>query len=140
MLPIEKHDNLFHDPDLDKVYVWKKKAKKLGWSKSEAKAHAEAQRSRNIPAIEDAKRRRVEREAELAERLQERERLERERDSASYAGWEAREEVFMLKQHQHASAIRINQGRERAIDVVARNVLLTKQLRYGPEIGADGKS
>ena len=140
MLPIDKPGNPFNDPHLDKVYVWKKKAKKLGWSKSEAKANAEAQRARNIPAIEDAKRRRLEREEEIAERLKERERLERERDSASYAGWEAREEDFMLRQHQQASAIRINQGRERPIDVVARNVLLTKQLRFGAEIGPDGKA
>jgi len=140
MLPYDRKDNPFNDPDLDKVFLWKKKAKALGWSKSEAKQRAEALREQNLKEIENAKRRRVERERELAERLAERERKERERDSESYAGWEQREEEFMLRQHQQASALRINQGRERPIDVVARNVLLTKQLRHGPEIGPDGKA
>lgn len=140
MLPYDNHNNPFHDEHLDKVFLWKKKAKQLGWSKSEAKVQAENLRLKNLQEIQLAKKRRIEREEEISRKLQERERLERERDSASYVGWEQREEQFMLKQHQQASAMRINQGRERPVDRVARNFLLTKQLKQGPEIGADGKA
>ena len=131
--------NPFHDPKLNKVFVWKKKAKGNGWSKSEAKAKAEERRVENLVEIENAKKRRILREEEEEQKRENRERMEREQESAIYAGWEEREEEFMRRQHQQKVALRINEGREKELDAIARNVLLTKQLRFGVEIGPDGK-
>lgn len=131
--------NPFQDPNLDKVFVWKRKAQKLGWDKDRAKLEAQQTRERNLVDIEVAKRRRVERDQELLTRQEERDRQDRLRDSQAHSDWEAREEEFMLKQHKQAAAIRINQGRETVSDSLARNVLLMRELQFGPELGADGK-
>lgn len=74
--------------------------------------------------IEQVKQRRSERESEMAAMEEMREQQARDYATDVVDGWEAKEEEFHLKQAQLRSEIRIKEGREKAIDILAKNVHL----------------
>ena len=46
------------------------------------------------------------------------------REAAQYGDWQAKEESFHQKTMQEGSRIRIKEGREKPIDVLAKNLLI----------------
>lgn len=70
------------------------------------------------------------------EREQEREEMERLkteeirlRDAEQYDDWQQKEEAFHLEQTSVRSVLRLQKGREKPIDIIAKNLLLVDQLQ-----------
>jgi hypothetical protein len=74
--------------------------------------------------IEQVKQRRSERESEVAAMEEMREQQARDYASDVVEGWEQKEEEFHLSQAKLRSEIRIKEGREKAIDILAKNLNL----------------
>lgn len=74
--------------------------------------------------IEHVKRRREERAAEMAQMELMRQDLERQQALAEADDWNAKEEEFHLKQARVRADIRIKEGRERAVDILAKNLYM----------------
>ena len=132
-------NNPFGDSSLSKQFVWGKKEQADKRKGKVSKAEDRRRRVTNLEEIQQVKRRREERTAETQEREAQREAAKMEKEMEQYKDWEKREEDFELSQKKFASAIRINQGREKPIDVLAKNLLLCKQVEQGTLLGPDGK-
>eukprot|EP01138_Halocafeteria_seosinensis_P005065 gb/GECG01005178.1/.p1 GENE.gb/GECG01005178.1/~~gb/GECG01005178.1/.p1 ORF type:complete len:513 (+),score=122.05 gb/GECG01005178.1/:1-1539(+) len=87
------------------------------------------QRNELISEIEKVKKRREEREAEKEEQQRLRAEEERLKQQASFGDWAAKEEQFQIQQLKRRSLIRIQDGREHAIDLLAKNLLLCEAGR-----------
>ena len=70
------------------------------------------------------RRRRDEREAEQEEQERLRAEEARLREAEQYADWHQKEETFHLEQARVRSKIRLVEGREKPIDILAKNILL----------------
>ena len=79
--------------------------------------------------IEDVKRRRAEREEEKAQMDAMREQMDRERAAETVAGWEEKEEDFHRQQAKQKTRIRVEERREKAIDLLVKNVTFDQWLR-----------
>jgi hypothetical protein len=122
------------------VFVWEKKAQLLGQTKSQAKRAAKAQREANLVEMDKAKLKREARELEMQQRIMERDRERRDRDGDNFETLSRNEQEFSRRQRRQAAVLSINQCRERPADLLARNMLLVRQLEAGgPEVGPDGK-
>jgi hypothetical protein len=135
-------DNPFNDQNLTRTFIWKKKYEKevangadpRKLTKERIRKEQEALRAE----IEKVKERRARREQEKFELEKMREMMEREKDIGDNLDWEEKEEKFHLQQAAARSEIRIREGREKAIDLLAKNLLLTKtQDPVDPEAPLD---
>ncbi|KAJ1914861.1 hypothetical protein H4219_004601 [Mycoemilia scoparia] len=120
-------DNPFNDVSLSKKFVWKKKAdldRERGISKKERERIERERREETARELEKLNKRREEREMEQLFREQEMARLQREAEQAQLGDWEDREERFHLEQAKKRAEIRIKEGRERPVDILATNLRL----------------
>jgi len=118
--------NPFRDKNLTKMFVWKKKfEKEIKEGKDPRKLTKENLRNRQKELqteIEELKMRRQQREQEQLELEMMRDEQERMNAVAELEDFEAKEEEFHRKQAKVRSEIRIREGREKAIDILAKNL------------------
>ena len=122
--------NPFGDTNLNQQFVWKKKAERDGGSIKSEKVSSRVKREREdhfYGEIQKVRKRRSEREAELEEQERLREEDARLREAEQYADWHKKEEEFHLKQARVRSKIRLVEGREKPIDILAKNIILLTQ-------------
>ncbi|XP_067665773.1 splicing factor Cactin-like [Haliotis asinina] len=118
-------DNPFGDEHLLDAFVWGKKMDKEGkksFSKDDIQKIAKSKMGENRRELEKVKKRRLEREHQLEEREQERERLQREKELEYFREWEMQEDTFHLHQAKLRSKIRIQDGRAKPIDLLAKYI------------------
>jgi hypothetical protein len=121
-------DNPFHDPNLHQPFTWKKKQQKVDPASSIVSSvkvgSTKPADEKTLHEIEKLRQRRVERE----QQMEEMERIKREearmKELENFDEWARKEEAFHLQQQRQRSAIRLVQGREKPIDILAKNLLL----------------
>lgn len=123
-------DNPFNDPNLHETFTWNKKKETATSKNVKSKENPDT-----IEEIELIRRRRKEREMEREELERLRAEESRMKELENYDDWAKKEEEFHLEQQRKRSAIRLVEGREKPIDVLAKNLLIfglteeEKQLR-----------
>ncbi|XP_010412904.1 PREDICTED: cactin-like [Camelina sativa] len=114
------------DSNLTETFVWRKKIEKdvyHGASLDEFSVKAERRRRRgNLAEVEKVKNRREESAVEKARHEEDMALLARERARAEFQDWEKKEEEFNFYQSKVRSAIRLDQGRAKPIDVLYKYV------------------
>ncbi len=115
----------FNDDKHQDTFIWKKKNQKTGIDKLESDKilllnrlkQEETQRE-----LEKLKKRKIEREREKEERDRERDSSQRQKESEYHKEWEKQEDSFQLKQVKLRSKIRIEEGRAKPIDLLAKYI------------------
>ncbi|XP_054164325.1 splicing factor Cactin-like [Oppia nitens] len=128
-------DNPFGDSNLHKTFVWTKKYEKLGLKNvREEEIHEMNSKKMQLNRIEleKVKQRRLEMEREREIRDEEMSRLQREREADQFKEWEKQEDIFHLKQAKLRSKLRIRDGRDKPIDLLARYI-----STFGEDIGTE---
>ncbi|XP_067144570.1 splicing factor Cactin-like isoform X1 [Centruroides vittatus] len=118
-------DNPFGDANLLKTFVWNKKLEKEGLKslkEEEIERRNKLKLDENRRELEKVKRRRLERERERESREEELTRIQREKEAAQFKEWEKQEDGFHLQQAKLRSKIRIQDGRAKPIDLLARYI------------------
>ncbi|KFM74457.1 hypothetical protein X975_17517, partial [Stegodyphus mimosarum] len=118
-------DNPFGDTSLLNTFVWKKKLEKEGLKnieKEDIERRTRLKMEENRLELEKVKERRLNREKEREIREEELTRIQREKEAAQFKEWEKQEDIFHLKQAKLRSKIRIQDGRAKPIDLLARYV------------------
>ncbi|GFQ81186.1 cactin [Trichonephila clavata] len=118
-------DNPFGDTNLLNGFVWKKKLEKEGLhklSKEEMERRNKQKLEQNKNELEKVKLRRMQREKEREMREEELTRIQRQKEAAQFSEWEKQEDSFHLKQAKLRSKIRIEEGRAKPIDLLARYI------------------
>lgn len=111
-------DNPFNDAHLHETFVWNKKKEK------DSNATGTRENQDTIEEIETIRRRRKERELEREEMDRLRAEESRMKELENYDDWAKKEEEFHLEQQRKRSAIRLVEGREKPVDILAKNLLL----------------
>lgn len=111
-------ENPFNDPNLHEAFTWKKKKEKVGEDVKASKI------DETLSEIDKVRQRRKDREEQLIEMERIRAEESRMRELENAEEWERKEEEFHLQQQRQRSAIRLVEGREKPIDVLAKNMLL----------------
>jgi len=132
-LGYKDESNPFGDHSLTSKFVWKKKNEYLSAAGLYRKTGKEEQFEKakaKIREIHTVKKRRDEREVE--KQLLEKQRLEHdaERHDDEYDDWLKKEEGFHLDQAKVRTNVRIDQGRERPIDLVAKGLNIVDGEEY----------
>ena len=117
-------NNPFRDDNLSAPFQWKKKVEADKLSNSKGRTSQEKVKTNTIEEIEKVRARRKEREEAMVERERLRAEESRIREMQHYDVWMKKEEEFHLEQQRQRSAIRLTQGREKPIDVLAKNLLM----------------
>lgn len=107
--------NPFNDPNLHETFTWNKKQKSTSTTRVKQDTVEEIKKVRQRRATKDAEREEMERLRAQEMRMKEQEQ---------YGEWLRKEEEFHLLQQRQRSAIRLVEGREKPIDVLAKNILL----------------
>ncbi|XP_041368243.1 cactin-like [Gigantopelta aegis] len=118
-------DNPFGDEHLLDAFVWDKKLGKDGrkdFTRMDIQKMANSKMGENRRELEKVKQRRLEREKELEEREIEREKLQRDKEAEYFREWEKQEDSFHLSQAKLRSKIRIQDGRAKPIDLLAKYI------------------
>ncbi|ELU18660.1 hypothetical protein CAPTEDRAFT_161063 [Capitella teleta] len=118
-------DNPFGDEHLLDTFVWSKKLQKEGMTDIENDKIEKLQKMKmmeNKIELEKVKKRRLEREKEREAREEEREMMQRDKEAEYYKTWENQEDSFHLQQAQLRSNIRIQDGRAKPIDLLAKYI------------------
>lgn len=118
-------DNPFGDANLLKTFVWNKKLEKEGLKslrEEEIERRNKLKLDENRRELEKVKQRRLERERERESREEELTRIQREKEAAQFKEWEKQEDGFHLQQAKLRSKIRIQDGRAKPIDLLARYI------------------
>ncbi|XP_067927934.1 splicing factor Cactin-like [Watersipora subatra] len=123
-LTYTNEDNPFGDHNLTSTFVWKSKLKKEGLSLEDADVAKmnRAKMEESKRELEKVKKRQQEREREKEARDREREMEQREKESDYYSAWEKQEDNFHLDQAKERSKIRIEDGRAKPIDLLAKYI------------------
>ncbi|TMW62155.1 hypothetical protein Poli38472_009648 [Pythium oligandrum] len=131
--------NPFGDSNLTQPFVWRKKYEggsdasdddddKHKKKKKKASRPSEKELKRNqlarVEEIRKARQRREEREREQEEKERLRQEEMRLRDAEQYEDWQQKEEEFHRTQTKVRSKLRIQQRREKPVDLLAKNLLL----------------
>jgi len=125
LLDYTNTDNPFGDSNLLGKFVWKKKLIKEGkgdMSQEEIEREVRMQQMANREELEKVKKRRQEREAEKEAREEETSQLQRTREAEQFREWQEHEDEFHLKQAELRSRIRIQDGRAKPVDVLAKYI------------------
>jgi hypothetical protein len=139
-------DNPFRDPNLHETFSWKKREEKMqqqgsggvvGGSKVKQPTDAAGgggdlggttsrrdMQDHTFAEIEKVRQRRQARELHLEEMERLRAEESRMKELENYDEWARKEEEFHLQQQRQRSAIRLVEGREKPVDVLAQNMLL----------------
>ncbi|KAI5744867.1 hypothetical protein M8J76_006009 [Diaphorina citri] len=118
-------DNPFGDSNLLTNFVWSKKLDKeglTGVSETELQEQNRRKMEENKRELEKVKKRRQEREAERAEREEEMALTQRGKEAAQFEEWQRQEDQFHLEQARLRSTIRIQEGRAKPIDLLAKYI------------------
>jgi len=128
-------ENPFGDHNLHQQFVWKKKVEKSGGSmESTVSVKEKRQRDQHFfEEIQKVRGRRDEREAEMEEQERLRAEEARLREAEQYHDWHAKEESFHLEQARVRSKIRLVEGREKPIDILAKNIILLSNDEEGAD-------
>lgn len=116
-------DNPFNDPNLHETFTWKKKEEKTALN-NDGKDKKFNKADHVFHEIEKVRKRREDRDAQFAELERIRAEESRMKELEHYDEWARKEEEFHLAQQRQRSAIRLVEGREKPIDVLAKNLLL----------------
>lgn len=133
VLGYTNNDNPFNDPCLTEKFVWKKRSEFLHaaglYDKSDKKAQM-AKIDATMVEVERVKMRRDERVVEQQLLEEQRAQRERELQQETYDDWESKEEIFHLEQIKTKSAIRIEQGRERPVDLMYKAMQIIDGAKF----------
>jgi hypothetical protein len=110
-------DNPFNDPNLHESFTWNKK-------KSSAGATAAKTTNNALDEVLKVRQRRHDRQVQVEELERIRAEESRMKELENYDDWAKKEQDFHLQQQRQRSAIRLVEGRERPVDVLAKNMLL----------------
>ena len=117
---------------MHEAFTWKKKeeTKKSATGDDPAATEIDIKRKRKdnqehtFAEIEKVRQRRIDREQHLEEMERLRAEEAKMKELENYDEWARKEEEFHLQQQRQRSAIRLVEGRERPVDVLAQNMLL----------------
>ena len=125
MITYDDDDNPFGDSTLTQTFRWQKKLEKEGIGKindEELEDLAKKKIVEQRAELEKVKRARLDREKEKAERDEMDEIEQRTKESDKFAKWKADEDSFHMKQALLRSSIRIQDGRAKPIDLLAKYI------------------
>jgi Cactus-binding C-terminus of cactin protein/Conserved mid region of cactin len=136
-------ENPFHDPNLHQAFTWNKKkeqqqqpaagsklkpgdgnAEQGEQKKGSGGGHHGNDGLKTLEEIEKLRQRRKDRELQQEEMERIRREESRMKELENFDEWAKKEEHFHVQQQRQRSAIRLVDGREKPIDVLAKNVLL----------------
>jgi hypothetical protein len=116
---------------LHEAFTWKKKEEmKKPDAEDQQQQHPETKKKRKdgqeqtFLEIEKVRQRRIDREQHMEEMERLRAEEAKMKELENYDEWARKEEEFHLQQQRQRSAIRLVEGRERPVDVLAQNMLL----------------
>ncbi|XP_060535456.1 splicing factor Cactin [Cylas formicarius] len=124
-------DNPFGDGNLLSSFVWNKKLQKEGLTHAtheELEARNRFKQEENKRELEKVKKRRLERELERQKRDEENQLLQRSKEAAQFEEWERQEDQFHLEQARLRSHIRIQDGRAKPIDLLAKYISAEEEV------------
>ncbi|XP_044734936.1 cactin [Chrysoperla carnea] len=124
-------DNPFGDGNLLSTFVWNKKLAKEGLTevtREELEARNRHKQEENKRELEKVKKRRLEREMERQQREEELSMLQRSKEAAQFEEWERQEDKFHLEQARLRSRIRIQDGRAKPIDLLAKYISAEEEV------------
>ncbi|KAF5291323.1 hypothetical protein FQA39_LY03474 [Lamprigera yunnana] len=124
-------DNPFGDANLLSTFVWTKKMAKeglVGVSPEELENRNKYKQEENKRELEKVKKRRLEREQERQNREEEMQMLQRSKEAAQFEEWERQEDKFHLEQARLRSHIRIQDGRAKPIDLLAKYISAEEEV------------
>lgn len=124
-------DNPFGDGNLLSTFVWTKKLAKEGLtnaSREELETRNRFKQEENKRELEKVKKRRLERELERQRREDETQLLQRSKEAAQFEEWERQEDQFHLEQARLRSHIRIQDGRAKPIDLLAKYISAEEEV------------
>jgi len=116
-------DNPFGDSNLTQTFRWTKKLRQEGLDKLDERQLQRMQRKKQEEQrkeLEEVRLRRLNREREREERQAMIELEERTRENDKFARWRQQEDEFHLQQARLRSRIRIQDGRAKPIDLLAK--------------------
>eukprot|EP00547_Thalassionema_nitzschioides_P000114 CAMPEP_0194212902 /NCGR_PEP_ID=MMETSP0156-20130528/13070_1 /TAXON_ID=33649 /ORGANISM="Thalassionema nitzschioides, Strain L26-B" /LENGTH=577 /DNA_ID=CAMNT_0038940803 /DNA_START=39 /DNA_END=1769 /DNA_ORIENTATION=- len=116
--------NPFNDPNLHETFTWKKQAQKATKSQVGENKALKPNQDHIFEEIEKVRKRRKDREIQFEEMERLRAEESRMKELENYDEWARKEEEFHLQQQRQRSAIRLIEGREKPIDVMAKNLLM----------------
>ena len=125
MIHYDNDENPFGDSSLTKTFRWDKKLEKEGMGNINEEELDRLAKSRIIEQkaeLEKVKASRLQRERERQERQEMDELEQRSKESDKFAKWKADEDQFHLKQALLRSTIRIQDGRAKPIDLLAKYI------------------
>ncbi|KAL0278396.1 UNVERIFIED_CONTAM: hypothetical protein PYX00_000227 [Menopon gallinae] len=124
-------DNPFGDANLLNTFVWKKKLDRdglAGATSEELEKRNREKQEENKRELEKVKKRRLERELERQQREEEIALMQRNKEAAQFQEWERQEGQFHLDQARLRSRIRINDGRAKPIDLLAKYISAEEEV------------
>ncbi|XP_063242843.1 splicing factor Cactin [Bacillus rossius redtenbacheri] len=124
-------DNPFGDGNLLATFVWSKKLDKeglTGASRDELEIRNRQKQEENRRELEKVKKRRQERELERQQREDEMALMQRGKEAAQFQEWERQEDQFHLEQARLRSRIRIQDGRAKPIDLLAKYISAEEEV------------
>ncbi|XP_022910176.2 splicing factor Cactin [Onthophagus taurus] len=124
-------DNPFGDANLLSTFVWTKKLAKdglIGVGREELEARNRHKQGENKRELEKVKKRRLERELDRQKREDEMQLLQRSKEAAQFEEWERQEDQFHLEQARLRSHIRIQDGRAKPIDLLAKYISAEEEV------------
>ncbi|PSN32299.1 Cactin [Blattella germanica] len=124
-------DNPFGDGNLLSTFVWSKKLDKEGLSgvsREELEVRNRQKQEENRRELEKVKKRRQERELERQQREEEMSLMQRSKEAAQFQEWERQEDQFHLEQARLRSCIRIQDGRAKPIDLLAKYISAEEEV------------
>ncbi|KAJ4434462.1 hypothetical protein ANN_23024 [Periplaneta americana] len=124
-------DNPFGDGNLLATFVWSKKLDKEGLSgvsREELEVRNRQKQEENRRELEKVKKRRQERELERQQREEEMSLMQRSKEAAQFQEWERQEDQFHLEQARLRSRIRIQDGRAKPIDLLAKYISAEEEV------------
>ncbi len=124
-------DNPFNDPNIADTFTWKKKTEVVTTASTKSNVAAamdkksrKDQQEKTFAEIEKVRKRRKDYEEQKEEMERIRADESRMKELEKYDEWAQKEEEFHLQQQRQRSAIRLIEGREKPIDVLAKNLLM----------------
>ncbi|KAL6256325.1 hypothetical protein P5V15_012442 [Pogonomyrmex californicus] len=124
-------DNPFGDGNILSTFVWSKKLGKeglLGVGREELEIRNRHKQEENKRELEKVKKRRQERELERSQREEEMTMLQRGKEAAQLEQWARQEDQFHLEQARLRSRIRIQDGRAKPIDLLAKYISAEEEV------------
>lgn len=122
-------------------FIWgKKKEKEKYENKSSGVDNSDKKRLELINEIEKVRKRRTQREEEVAELERLRDEEQRLRESQQYSDWQSKEESFLLEQIEMKSKLRLIDYRMKHIDRLVKNIVLVETSKMVVKLNNDNNN